>query len=637
MHLLLARPGGLKPAVLLTRTCSAGSRALSTFANQDKLPRLPIPTLEDTTARYLKSVRPLLSASEYVDTERAASTFIKSTELGPVLQQRLQQVDAQAPHSWLEDIWLKKAYLEWRDPSYINVNWFALLADNPDFPLVTDAPRGRPTKVQVERAARLVTHMLEANEALNQEKIPADMQRDAPLCMNQYKWQFGTTRIPRPGCDVLVNQYPSTAKHILVMYRNQAASVPVYNSDGQRANIGQITSQLAQATERVDKLLAGQAQVPPPVANLTAGHRDDWTKARALLEQDAGNRESLATVDSALFGVCLDVDVDPRDTADVERSIAVFNHSDAGANRWFDKSIQLVIMNSGRLGVNCEHTPVDALTTGRLLMEVGEKERGPVKDIKPCADLAEPAPIQWNVAPDVAQIIGKVREDAGALAGNLRIVLGQMEGYGAQWIKTLGVSPDAYFQVALQAAYYRHYGQPAPTYESSSLRRFLHGRTETIRSCTEESLAFSKAFGDRDMPLKKKLAYFQQAIATHVELSRAAAAGKGIDRHLLGLRVQIRTPEEAERALLFQDKAYVKSMSFGLSTSNVTPGERFRGGFAPVILDGYGVNYALDANDLKFSVSEWLSSSVTDAPAFRQTLHKTLEDLYEAGEYAKKH
>ncbi|KAJ2870793.1 hypothetical protein GGH93_005310 [Coemansia aciculifera] len=627
----LARPGGLNPSMM---TYSTGA-PLATFANQQRLPRLPVPALEDTVARYLKSVRPLVSASEYAQTERAASTFVKSTELGPVLQSRLLKVDAEAPHSWLEDIWLKKAYLEWRDPSYINVNWFALFADNPDFPLVTDAARGRPTSVQIGRAARLITHMLETNEALNREQIPADMQRDVPLCMNQYKWQFGTTRIPRPGCDVVVNQYPSTARHILVMYRNQTVEVPVYNNDGQRASIGQITSQLVLATERIDKLLLAGQQ--PSVANLTAGHRDDWTEARAMLEQDAANRESLAKVDSSLFGVCLDVDVDPQDTTEVERTIAVFNHSDAGANRWFDKSIQLVIMNSGRMGVNCEHTPVDGMTAGRLLMEVGEKERGPVKDITPCPNLVEPTPIQWNVSPDVAHIISKVRRDAGALAGNLRILLGQNEGYGAQWIKTLGVSPDAYFQVALQAAYYRHYGHPTATYESSSLRKFLHGRTETIRSCTEESLAFSKAFADKDMPLKKKLAYFQQAIATQVELSRAAAAGKGVDRHLLGLRVQIQTPEEAEKAWLFQDKSYVKSMSFGLSTSNVSPGERFRGGFAPVIADGYGINYALDKNDLKFSVSEWLSSPVTDASAFRQTLYKTLEDLYEAGEYAKNH
>ncbi|KAJ2863684.1 hypothetical protein GGI22_001899 [Coemansia erecta] len=626
-----------RPAAAAASALGKTSRALSTFANQDRLPRLPVPELNATAARYLKSLRPLLSSAEYARAERAVSDFVGSDGMGPVLQRRLLEVERKAPHNWMEDIWLKKAYLEWRDPSYINVNWFATMADNPDMPLVADAPRGQPTSVQISRAARLVTHLLEANDAINSQTMPPESHRDTPFCMNQYKWQFGTTRLPRPGCDQIVNQYPSTAKHVLLMYRSQTVEVPVYGASGERASLAQIASQLAQATKRIDSMLAsGQLKSSQPsVANLTAGHRDDWTRARTVLEQDAANRASLEKVDSALFVVCLDVDVDPQDTTDVQRTIGVLNHSDAGSNRWFDKAIQLIVMNSGRFGVNCEHSPVDAPTTGRMLMEISVKERGPFKDIKPATALAEPAPIQWNVPAEVAQIVDKVRADAGALASNLRILQNDMTQYGAQWIKTIGASPDAYFQIALQAAYYRHYGKPAPTYESSSLRRFLHGRTETIRSCTTESLEFSKALDDRDMSLKKRLMYFQRAIATHVENSAAAASGKGIDRHLLGLRAQLQSPEEAERATLFQDPAYVQSMSFAMSTSNVTPGDRFRGGFAPVIADGYGINYAMDKNDLKFSVSEWLSSPATDAPAFCSTILRTLADLYEAGEHAK--
>ncbi|KAJ1796596.1 hypothetical protein LPJ59_003653 [Coemansia sp. RSA 2399] len=626
-----------RPATAAAAAPGRANRALSTFANQDRLPRLPVPELNATAARYLKSLRPLLSGAEYARAEKAVSDFVGSDGLGPVLQQRLLEVERDAPHNWMEDIWLKKAYLEWRDPNYINVNWFATIADNPDMPLVADAPRGQPTSVQISRAARLATHLLEANDAVNSQTMPPESHRDTPFCMNQYKWQFGTTRLPRPGCDQIVNQYPSTAKHILLMYRTQTVEVPVYGASGERASLAQISSQLAQATKRIDSMLAsGQLRSSQPsVANLTAGHRDDWTRARMVLEKDAANRASLEKVDSALFVVCLDVDVDPQDTTDVQRTIGVLSHSDAGSNRWFDKAIQLIVMNSGRFGVNCEHSPVDAPTTGRMLMEMSVKERGPFKDIKPATSLAEPAPIQWNVPAEVAQIVDKVRADAGALARNLRILQNDMTQYGAQWIKTIGASPDAYFQIALQAAYYRHYGKPAPTYESSSLRRFLHGRTETIRSCTTESLEFSKALDDRDVSLKKKLTYFQRAIATHVENSAAAASGKGVDRHLLGLRAQLQSPEEAERATLFQDPAYVQSMSFAMSTSNVTPGDRFRGGFAPVIADGYGINYAMDKNDLKFSVSEWLSSPVTDAPAFCDTIFRTLADLYEAGEHAK--
>ncbi|KAJ1823085.1 hypothetical protein LPJ56_000420 [Coemansia sp. RSA 2599] len=624
-------------AAVCARSHSTASNADAvsggTFSCQAQLPRLPIPSLKDTATRYLKSIEPLLSTAEYARSEKAVSSFIGDGGMGPVLQQRLQEVDRQAEHSWLEDIWLKKAYLEWRGPSYINVNWFALIGDNPDFPLVADVPRGHVTEQQVQRAARMITHMLEANEALNAQTMSVDMQKGQPMCMDQFKCQFGTTRIARMGCDELVHQYPATARHILVMYRNQAVELPVYNAAGRRASLAQIAAQLVQAARAVDKDIATSGP-SPPVANLTAAHRDDWSQARELLEKDAGNRESLASVDSALFGVCLDVDVDARDTADPERAAAVFAHSDAGANRWYDKAIQLVFLSNGRMGVNCEHSPVDALTTGRLLMEATSKERGPLRDIKPATDLAPPKPLHWNVTAEVAEIVTKARGDARDLASNLRVLLGRAPEFGAQWIKTLGVSPDAFFQVALQTAHLRQHGRPVATYESASLRRFAHGRTETIRSCTSDAIAFARALDDRDVKLATKIEMFRRATATHTALTVAATGGQGVDRHLLGLRAQLQSEAEAARAELFTDPAYALSSSFVLSTSNVTPGDRFRGGFAPVVGDGYGVNYALDREDIKFSVSDWRSSSATDAAAFRETVKRTLVDLHEAGAQA---
>jgi carnitine O-acetyltransferase len=61
------------------------------------------------------------------------------------------------------------------------------------------------------------------------------------------------------------------------------------------------------------------------------------------------------------------------------------------------------------------------------------------------------------------------------------------------------VSPDAFVQMALQLAYFRIYKNPCATYESASTRQFLHGRTETIRSCSNESVAFTKSFDQKDI------------------------------------------------------------------------------------------------------------------------------------------
>ena len=62
---------------------------------------------------------------------------------------------------------------------------------------------------------------------------------------------------------------------------------------------------------------------------------------------------------------------------------------------------------------------------------------------------------------------------------------------------------------------------------------------------------------------------------THTSLTREAATGRGIDRHLLGLRLMLR-PEGA-RCDFFEDELFSQSQTWKLSTSAVGPGELFRG------------------------------------------------------------
>jgi len=607
------------------------ARYESTFSQQSKLPRFPIPTLEDTAKRYLKSVEPLLTPEELKATQSAVQTFV--TGLGPTLQARLHEVDKAAPYSWLEDIWLKKAYLEWRDPSYINVNWAANIGgDIANPPPLESIQRGKPTDMQLSRAARIVTHMLEANDAINNETFPVDKARGEPLDMDQFKLQFGTTRIPKAGCDEMSSTWPATSPNILVMYRDTCVAVPVYGPGGQRASTAQIEAQLRAATQAVDAEI--QANGPQPsVANLTAAHRDLWSAARENLVRDPHNAAALKIVEDSLFGVCIDVDVDTATLNDADINWATYAHSgpNAGANRWFDKAIELVFLQNGRMGACCEHTPVDALTTGRLLFESLAKEQGGADTAtEPVAGLAPPQPIKWNLTPEVVSAIAEARETAGDLAANLRLKFGLAPDFGSKWIKTLGVSPDAFFQVALQAAYLREHAAPCATYESANLRKYLHGRTETIRSCTSEAFAFSRVLDDKYTDDKKKIELFKHAAKVQNALTVAAASGEGVDRHLLGLRVMMR-PDELDRATLFTDKAYALSSTFVLSTSNTGAGDLFRGGFAPVTADGYGVNYAVDPKNIKISISDWKSSPKTDAPRFKDTVEQTLKDVHALG------
>ena len=60
-----------------------------TFAAEDRLPRLPIPELENTLKKYQDVLRPLQSKREQEDTAAAAKDFLKGE--GPELQSRLKK------------------------------------------------------------------------------------------------------------------------------------------------------------------------------------------------------------------------------------------------------------------------------------------------------------------------------------------------------------------------------------------------------------------------------------------------------------------------------------------------------------------------------------------------------------------
>ena len=84
------------PGLTMTEKPATGG---ITFAGQDDLPKLPIPSLESTAKKYLASLRPLQGPREHAETQAAVQDFLKQD--GPELQERLQQY-AEGKTSYIE-------------------------------------------------------------------------------------------------------------------------------------------------------------------------------------------------------------------------------------------------------------------------------------------------------------------------------------------------------------------------------------------------------------------------------------------------------------------------------------------------------------------------------------------------------
>lgn len=129
------------------------------------------------------------------------------------------------------------------------------------------------------------------------------------------------------------------------------------------------------------------------------------------------------------------------------------------------------------------------------------------------------------------------------------------------------------------------------------------------------------------MQTTEKQRLLQKAIQSHLEYMIAASSGKGVDRHLLGLRSMMQTPDEQKQALIFQDPSYIQSMYFRISSSNMSPGDYFWGGFGPVVPEGYGINYAIGKENIKFSISSLNVCRETNSRDFRDSILGALRDM----------
>lgn len=167
--------------------------------------------------------------------------------------------------------------------------------------------------------------------------------------MSQFKYLFGTTRIPELGKDRLYND--PNCHHIVVLRRGHIYSFDLLNNDGtirKPREIGSCVNSILQDPRPVNNC---------PVGVLTASNRDEWTKTRQHLV-NLGNEEVLKKIDSATFILALDDYIIKTDYNKLARE---FLHSDA-TNRWFDKSFTLFVSGDGYTGMNIEHSWGDGLT-----------------------------------------------------------------------------------------------------------------------------------------------------------------------------------------------------------------------------------------------------------------------------------
>jgi carnitine O-acetyltransferase len=186
-------------------------------------------------------------------------------------------------------------------------------------------------------------------------------------------------------------------------------------------------------------------------------------------------------------------------------------------------------------------------------------------------DICEPIHLKFLIDSEIKRGINEAERNAKQIIRNCDVGVLIYNGYGHDDIrKYIKTSPDAVVQMALQLAFYRIHGTPPPTYETGSTRRFIKGRTETIRSCSVDSFNFIRSFNN-STPLESYKALLK-ACKAHVSYTLDAISGNGIDRHLLGLKICLKPNETHE---IFYSALIAKGTYYRLSSSSLSEGNGY--------------------------------------------------------------
>ncbi|XP_052869315.1 choline O-acetyltransferase [Anopheles cruzii] len=633
------------------------------------LPKVPVPTLEQTMAEYLRVLQPIVTPQQHDRTKAIIKQF--SATIGPSLQEYLQQ-RRDAEDNWAYHYWLNDMYLD--NPLALPIN------SNPGMVM---PPRKFTTVNDLARfAAQLIDQLMDHKEMLEggglKQERATSREKGQPLCMAQYYRLLGSCRRPGNPRD---SQYlppggEQSDAHVVICCRKHMYCLPVKAGDRGRLNDNELTAQLLHILNEAPCL----SEPAGTVGILTADSRLKWAADREMLLLEEGNARNIELIETALVVICID------EPLPLTYNARGFNGSPAGAhyaggrdesnmaqemihgggssyntaNRWFDKTMQLIICNDGTWGLCYEHSPSEGIAVVQLLEGILKKiDEAPAKEAGQLqlqqSHLPPPERLEWIVRAEIQQRLQEVARTVDRRIEDLDFYVYRYKPYGKNFIKACQVSPDVFIQLALQLAYYKLYGHLVSTYESASTRRFRLGRVDCIRSASQEALEWSKAMCQGEGPnvtleSDKEDDYSAEAAADvkkvtfsiysrdHLrELFRCAAArqtevmvqnilGYGIDIHLLGLREACREREGTLHEL-FTDECYKIANCFLLSTSQVACSTNSFMGYGPVTPHGYGASYNPHPNEIIFCLSAFFTSDKTSASRFARSLQDSLDAM----------
>ncbi|KPI85728.1 carnitine palmitoyltransferase-like protein [Leptomonas seymouri] len=607
---------------------------------QRSLPKLPLPSLNDTLQRYLVAVQPLCTPRQQEETARVVKVF-KEKE-GPHLQEELRRTAKANLHTsfissdlferrlkerhplplhshrtWLvrpdgekADMLVRSTYWLWA-----SVHFYKLYLDNKLAPEVRYASGcGKRREESSESFWR--KDLLDRTAALLPDLFSTPFVhcfsggRVVPLDMSQFDCLFNCSR--RPG--VLQDEITPVGfvPQVTVQYRGHQFVITVADADCVPLSVDQLYAQLRDIVS---------TQVAPPrtdVGVFTALPRSEWNGVRTMLLRNATNSKNMEAVEESMFVLNLDEEAEDY-TVDPLCAVGVLSKTPSlrSTNRWWDKSLSVTVNSRGAVAVSAEASWGDEVAVRRYIDDVYALSHAAHSDLlKRTAPSTYPLrQLHWHLAADLHDVAQRARSTAESAKQQLDVAAGVLD------VPALpSSSVNSTLQLAAQLAWWRLQHRPTSCFQTLDLQRYRRGRTEQICLTTSASAAFMLSILGKDTAAQKSACL--AALQAYEASKRNVEKGQGIQCHLLALRMT------AERLLgrvpeLYRDPAYALLLQGGVCIDMMESEAAYGRGFT-VNPFGYHLSCSRSGDSVLYQVSSLPSptcavpTSTSFAEAFRE-------------------
>ncbi|KAK6108505.1 Choline/Carnitine o-acyltransferase family protein [Brugia pahangi] len=589
------------------------------YSCEGLLPTLPLPSLKGTIARYLNSVEPLLSSEEFTNVKNMAENFLKNE--GWKLQ-GLAWLYWCFVDNYVTSFWEKFAYHYSRKGILINSSVAHL-------DVFVNVPAN-----QAVRAAHVV--LLETLSMLSIDQESLQPIAGGVISLSHLWKCYATTRVPGEIMDHL-EVYCGTSRHIVVYYRGCIYKLNVFDENGRIFDLKELTEIFSELLTRKECI----GEIEGRIAALTTDYRNQWClNRRRFFLENATNRASLALIESAIFYLILDESNYNSDPEELEIFFKNMLTGD-GRNRWADKSLNYVISNNGRGGGTTEHSVADGAEFAYIFENYLSSDFNAfqVEEIVRPNNLSSTEKyavrLNFDINEQMKAEINRCYASYQEQINDVDVACLVFRDFGKGFIKKVGISPDAFIQMAIQLASFKDQNKFCLTYESISARFYANSRTETLRPVTKESCAFVKSMISTESNSEERLKLLKTAAKAHVFHSKECLTGSGVDRHLFVLYI-LSKMTGINSSLL----DYYITQPWELSTSQTPNVTRqinedeypnlswFGGGFQATCKSGYGISYRFAGNhSICINIASYKSAKNTDSHRLRQHLMQSMQDI----------